>query len=382
MNKILILLVVVLFNAQAQSQSFIASGKVIDKQSGQALTGASVFCQNTTLGTTTNAQGEFSINLAAGGYDLVISYSGYETYSMRINNSTDNIRSLLIELKQKDKSMEEVSITVTNEVKDGWEKYGGFFREQFLGMTINSSQCTIENPETLRFFYSKKKNRLKVTAKEDLRVSNKALGYTIRYQLDSFVHEYGSGLTQYTGFPFFEEMTGNEEEQNRWNSNREKAYYGSVLHFMRCYYDSTLGENGYKLEKIDGGTNKSRLINNPYDSVFFHVTETRDVDLMYSGKLRVLYLNEQPERNYLLTNKLSTNTTIQISLLDFSEIITIEENGYFYDQKDLMAFGYWNWEKIADFLPYNYEPVEHKSTVASHQSTVANNSPSNTGKQY
>jgi CarboxypepD_reg-like domain len=358
MNKILILLVAVFFNAQAQSQSFISSGKVIDKESGQALTGASVFCQNTTLGTTTNAQGEFSLSLAAGGYDLVVSYSGYETYSLRINNSTENIRSLLIELKQKDKSMEEVSITVTNEVKDGWEKYGGFFREQFLGMTINSSQCTIENPETLRFFFSKKKNRIKVTAKEDLRISNKALGYTIRYQLDSFVHEYGSGLTQYTGFPFFEEMTGNEEEHNRWNSNREKAYYGSVLHFMRCYYDSTLGENGYKLEKIDGGTNKSRLINNPYDSVFFNVTETRDVDLMYSGKLRVIYLNEQPERNYLLTNKLSTNTSIQISLLEFSEYITIEENGYFYDQKDLMAFGYWNWEKIADFLPYNYEPIE------------------------
>ncbi len=132
---------------------------------------------------------------------------------MRINNSTDNIRSLLIELKQKDKSLEEVSITVTNEVKDGWEKYGGFFREQFLGMTINSSQCTIENPETLRFFYSKKKNRLKVTAR-------KTCGYPIKpwvilsgtNSIPLFTNTV-QALTQYTGFPFFEEMTGNEEEQ-------------------------------------------------------------------------------------------------------------------------------------------------------------------------
>lgn len=358
MTKILILFIAVFFRIPAQSQHFIASGKVVDKQSGQALTGASVFCQNTTLGTTTNTQGEFSLNLAAGGYDLVISYSGYETYSMRINSSTENIRTLTIELKQKDKSMEEVSITVTNEVKDGWVKYGGFFREQFLGMTINSSQCNIENPESLRFFYSKKKNRLKVTAREDLRVSNKALGYTIRYQLDSFVHDYGSGMTQYTGFPFFEEMSGTAEEQITWNTNREKAYFGSQLHFMRCYYDSTLKENGYKLEKIDPGTNKSKLINNPYDSLFFQITESKDVDLVYSGKLRVIYMEEQPEKNYLLTNKLSPNTTIQISLLDFAEFITIEENGYFYDQKDLLALGYWSWEKLADFLPYNYEPVE------------------------
>jgi hypothetical protein len=357
MRKVLILISGILFWLNVQSQPFIASGKVIDKLSGQGLTGASVFCQNTTLGTTTNSVGEFSLNLASGGYDLVVSFSGYETFSVRINNNTENISSLKIELKQKEKSLEEVSVTVTNEVKDGWEKYGGFFREQFLGMTSNSSQCTIENPETLRFFYSKKKNRLKVTAREDLRVSNKALGYSIRYQLDSFVHEYASGNTQYTGFPFFEEMTGSTEEQENWNSNREKAYYGSLLHFMRCYYDSTIGENGYKLEKVDAGSNKSKLINNPYDSVFYQVTATRDVDLNFSSKLRVIYMLEQPEKNYLLFNKLSPNTTIQISLLDFSEIITIEENGYFYDQKDLLALGYWSWEKLADFLPYNYEVV-------------------------
>ena len=358
MRKVLILISGILFWLNVQSQPFIASGKVIDKQSGQSLSGASVFCQNTTLGTTTNSMGEFSLSLASGGYDLVVSFSGYETFSVRINNSTENIRNLNIELKQKEKSLEEVSVTVTNEVKDGWEKYGGFFREQFLGMTSNSIQCKIENPESLRFFYSKKKNRLKVTAREDLRVSNKALGYSIRYQLDSFVHEYASGNTQYTGFPFFEEMTGSTEEQENWNSNREKAYYGSLLHFMRCYYDSTIGENGYKLEKVDAGSNKSKLINNPYDSAYFQVTASRDVDLNFSSKLRVIYLLEQPEKNYLLLNKLSPNTTIQISLLDFSEIITIEENGYFYDQKDLLALGYWSWEKLADFLPYNYEVVE------------------------
>jgi hypothetical protein len=361
MNKILILLSGIIFSLNVQSQPFIASGKVIDKQSGQALTGASVFCQNTTLGTTTNSQGEFSLNLASGGYDLVISFSGYETFSVRINNSTENIRSLTIELRQKDKSLEEVSVTVTNEVKDGWEKYGAFFREQFLGMTNNSSQCRIENPESLRFFYSKKKNRLKVTAKEDLKISNKSLGYSIRYQLDSFVHEYASGNTQYTGFPFFEEMTGNTEEQENWNTNREKAYYGSLLHFMRCYYDSTIGENGYKLEKIDDGSNKSKLINNPYDSAFYQVSSDRDVDLNFNGKLRIVYMLEQPEKNYLLVNKLSPNTTIQISLLDFSGNITIEENGYFFDQKELVALGYWSWEKLADFLPYNFEPLEESS---------------------
>jgi hypothetical protein len=32
----------------------------------------------------------------------------------------------------------------------------------------------------------------------------------------------------------------------------------------------------------------------------------------------------------------------------------IEKNGYFYDQRDLLTIGYWGWEKLADFMPYDY----------------------------
>ncbi len=337
------------------AQSFVVKGKVTDKSTGNTLTGASVFCQNTTLGTATNSEGEFTLYLNNGGYDLVVSFNGYETFSTRINNNTENLQGLNIALSQKEKSMEEVSVTVTTEVKDGWVKYGDFFKEQFVGLSSNSELCQIDNPDALRFFFSKKRNRLKVTAKEEIKITNKALGYTIRYQLDSFVHEYGSGLTQYTGFPFFEELSGSTEDSVRWSANREKAYYGSVLHFMRCYYDSTLAENGYKLEFVDKN-NKPRKVNNPYDSLIYNQLETNDVEIHFPSRLRVVYSEEKPEEKYLTKNKLSLSTTIQISLVDFTDIITIEENGYFYDQKDVLAVGYWSWEKLADFLPYNFDP--------------------------
>ena len=38
----------------------------------------------------------------------------------------------------------------------------------------------------------------------------KALGYNIRYNLDSFVHTYSTKVTVYTGSPFFEEMTSSD----------------------------------------------------------------------------------------------------------------------------------------------------------------------------
>jgi hypothetical protein len=51
---------------------------------------ASVFAQNTTSGTTTNREGEFSLSLKPGGYELIVSYTGYQSREIRISNNDTN----------------------------------------------------------------------------------------------------------------------------------------------------------------------------------------------------------------------------------------------------------------------------------------------------
>jgi hypothetical protein len=331
------------------------SGIVVDEKTQQPLAGASVFCQNTTIGTLTNSNGEFSIYVPSGGYDIVVSYTGFETQSQRISKQTENIEALKFVLKEKEKSLEEVAVVATTEVRNGLEKYGDFFKEHFIGITENSALCEIENPQVLRFFYSKKKNRLKIISDQDIIINNKALGYRIRYQLDSFVHDYGTTITQFTGYPLFEEMQGTESETENWKLKREEAYLGSLTHFLKSYYDKTLGSEGFKLEFIDKA-GKLRPLNDPYDTTFA-LLENEELELRPLSKLRVAYLNELPEKGYLVKNKLSLNNTIQISQLDFRDAIVVERNGYFYDQRDLLTIGYWGWEKFADFMPYDYLPA-------------------------
>jgi len=152
MKTIILLACFFLFPIIAGAQAYIVGGTVIDNKTQQPLGGASVFCQNTTIGTLTNSNGEFRLTVPAGGYDIVVSFTGYETQSTRVSQKMENVQSLRFVMKEKDKSLEEVSITVTNEVKDGLEKYGSFFKEQFIGLTQNSRLCTIENHETLRVF--------------------------------------------------------------------------------------------------------------------------------------------------------------------------------------------------------------------------------------
>jgi hypothetical protein len=352
MHKIIII-ILCLLPASLFAQGYRVSGTVIDAQTRQPLAGASVFCQNTTIGTLTNSNGEFSITVPAGGYDIIVSFTGYETQSESVTAQSENLSQLRFVLKEKSKNMEEVSVVATTEVKNGWEKYGEFFREQFIGMTENSKLCTIDNPSALRFFFSKKRNRLKVLASEDLIITNKALGYKIRYTLDSFTYEYANGLTQFTGYPLFEPLVGNAEEVVKWKEKREEAYLGSMTHFMTGYYHKTLGQDGFKIEYLDEKTKKFRSLNDPYDTAFATLADG-DLELHPSTILRIIYLNETPEQDYLVKNKLALNNTVQISQLTFRDAILVEQNGYCYDQKDILSIGYWAWEKIADLMPYDY----------------------------
>ncbi len=192
----------------SQAAYYVVKGKVIDKNSKVALQGASVFAQNTTLGVASDANGNFVIKLPDGGYSLVVTYTGYETGAIRINNTSSQNDTLVFELSPKEKSLEEVSVVISTEVKDGWNKYGEFFTQNFIGQTKFAKQCVIKNPEVLHFYFNKKRNRLKVLAKEPLIVDNFALGYTLKFAIDSFTYEYNTNTNLFIGYPLFEEMQG------------------------------------------------------------------------------------------------------------------------------------------------------------------------------
>src|SRR5579872_6318479 len=133
----------------SQEKTFPIDGVVLDK-SGQPLAGASVFCQNTTVGTLSKEDGSFHLRLANGGYDLVISYTGYETQVIRIGKDHNATDTLKVQLKEQDKSLEQAVVTGSAEVADGWEKYGQFFIDNFIGTTPNAAQCTLDNKEVLK----------------------------------------------------------------------------------------------------------------------------------------------------------------------------------------------------------------------------------------
>lgn len=344
--------------AYAQNSGYILKGKVIDKTTKMPLAGASIFAQNTTLGSVTDAFGNYTIILPDGGYSLVVTYTGYETANIRISASSPGIDTLLFELQPHLKSLEEVSVSVNSEVKDGWKKYGLFFTKNFIGQSGFARQSVFRNPEALHFFFSKRRNRLKILADEPLVVDNFALGYTIRFLIDSFTTEYNSGTNLFVGYPRFEEMTGTPYQMETWAANRAIAYEGSMLHFMRSLYSRSLEEDGFEIRFIlkMKGKDTSVALTNLYGALNYIKDDNQTVRFYPNyPTIVVKYKWEIPSLFYL---KLDTtaNKLYQLSSLTFSKgkPITIEPNGYYYNQENIITNGYLGFKKIGDMVPYNY----------------------------
>ncbi|MBA2744854.1 MAG: carboxypeptidase-like regulatory domain-containing protein [Flavisolibacter sp.] len=351
---LLIAVLALSFSLPAFAQGTI-SGKIIDSETKLPLEGASVFAQNTTRGTVTDKEGNFSLALNKGGYEVVISFTGYT--SRLINYEASSDRNFNLEMEKEDNSMSEVVIRSSNEVLDGWEKYGSFFIQHFIGNTPFAGETTLANPEALKFFYYKRNDRLKVLATEPLQIRNDALGYSLRYELDSFVHHYNNNVNSYRGYCFFTELQGTEEEMSKWKSNRELAYSGSRLHFIRSYFDSSLVQEGFTVDILSKSkANKFDRLLNPYDSAYyFFNNEGNEAELFFPAKASISYNKKAPETGYLQQYNLPHDVNLQISYIVLSDAILIKPNGYFYDQKSWTNQGYWSWKNLADMLPYDYE---------------------------
>ena len=366
MKKILFLLSIIFtsMGVIAQLDAYLITGKVLDATTQLPLQGASVFAQNTTIGTATDAQGNFKLRLLNGGYDLIVTFTGYQTVSRRITTADALDNNLVITISQKDKSLEDVVIRSTNEVMDGLEKYGSFFVDNFIGKTANSSQCIIKNKDVLKFYFFKKKNRLKVLASAPLEIENLALGYTIKYTLDSFTHEYGSQLSTYSGYPLFKDLQpANDAQKNTWYSIRLKAYYGSMLHFMRSVHNKNVKEEGFEVQFVttNNAVETAIPLVDVYGALNYNKNDsTQLVEITPNQQnMAVLYNKAAPDPLYISqTNDVIRKFQLSVITIAADQSVGIEQNGYFFDQNDILINGYWTWQKVADVLPYDFRPQQ------------------------
>lgn len=113
-KALLSLVLVILLSGFAFSQGSIA-GKITDERTGEAIIGGSVLVMGTSIGTSTDIEGNFLISsIAAGTYNLQISYVGYQNSTIP-DVVVENGKRITIDAKISDATsqLEEVVITGT-----------------------------------------------------------------------------------------------------------------------------------------------------------------------------------------------------------------------------------------------------------------------------
>ena len=390
MKPVLIFLFfLIYFPAFAQN---ILSGKVVDEKNSP-VQGASIFLNNTSIGTISNGYGEFQLNYPHGRYELIISSIGYETQNLIINSMLPGAN---LEIKLKIKAPELETVIINSYEKDGWKKYGKFFLDHFIGTRIESVKCKLLNPEVLRFRMDKPGKTLFVTATEPLQIVNNALGYKLTYDMAGFHYHYPSRYLEFTGYPFFEEMEGSSSQVKKWMRKRKDVYEGSLMHFMRALFRNSWEKEGFNVRKLlkieneerkrviaftssglrdnpkfystiekDSAKYYDKVINQPKifqnlstiisgDSIAFMV-DKQTVGFEFENYLHIFYEHKKPQGIYLKQFPNAPDQMVSEISLTGDNFLELKSNGMFYNSTELLIQGYWAWsEKISAMLPFDY----------------------------
>jgi len=390
--------------------TFSISGKVKDKQGG--LPGAGVYLSGYKIATVADNNGNFSLpNLKPGSYDLLVQMVGYLPFSKSVIISDKSIQLDLL-LNENTVQLNEVTI----KADPNRAKYIKQFTEYFIGITPNSKQCKILNPQVLNVDFDVTKSLLTVKTTEFLIVENKALGYRLKYMLDYFEYNSRTRIIYFSGHPFFEELKASAAKKKKYIDAREIAYYGSSQHFFRSLYEGRSKEEGFLINKIIKIPNPNRY---PEEVINQNLTQIRtlpektgirkvagkiDVGLLdfwtkqkempryidkfsraevnpdtlvhdynnnlkwinYTDALCIQYTKEKESLAYSNTGfwvfRPMDVPENEISVVNHTtpDPVRFYANGGIYDARSMLFEGYWAYEKIGDMVPMDYIPLVKK----------------------
>lgn len=322
-----LILLILFFNIYSLSYNQVINGSVFEKNTNSVVMFASIYFNGTTIGTTSNQDGYFELDVSKGGnMSLTISAIGY--YSTTIREYSPD-QDLIIHLKPKVFNLKEVVIKNKSLVRLR-KRNLRLFKQEFLG-TTSSRQCEILNESDIRFDYSCIKDTLKVYASKPILIHNKTLGYKITYFLDKFEYYKKDSTFAYKGdIRFKEDSIVNESNRTTYDKRRKIAYLGSKMHFFRALWLDLLPSAGFSVYNSE----RRELT---YKDLISH-DENRNKFLDYPDKIKIIYYMKS------------------------SNLIFLKKKIYFnymgqYDPQGVFWEGELAIQRISSLLPVEYIPI-------------------------
>ncbi|MBW4889099.1 carboxypeptidase-like regulatory domain-containing protein [Mucilaginibacter sp. HMF5004] len=390
------LLLVFILPTLAFAQTVNITGKVTSTDIGGPLVKASVFLTNSTFGTSTAANGSFTLyDVKPGQYEIVVTFVGYESYHQTILVGAKPIN-LNIEMHLKNNNLETVNIVRHPFSPENFK----MFTKYFLGTSDNAKKCKILNPTDIDLYYHPYEKSLVGRADEFIIIENKSLGYRIKYLLGGFKFDDINQIISYGGQYQFEDLKGSKKQVAAWKKKREDAFYGSSMHFYRSLLGNNLDSAGFVIYQLIRKPNTERppqvvivknidkfIAQNNIDSAnhwkelynlnryhetlikqplsandIFRKTDQPGVfGITFPDCLYVVYKrkfdNDGKSMVYRPLNMPNYASTI-ITL--YQPYAFFDTNGVIVSNKATLYEGAWSHDNIADLLPVDYAPGDKK----------------------
>ena len=384
-------------------ENFTISGIVKDKQ-GETLPGAGIFVSGYKNATVSNNNGEFSLKLYPGNYELLVKMVGFKSGIFQVIVSDKNI-GLNINLTENTIQLNEVVVKPDLNRENNLKT----FTDYFIGSTPNAALCKIINPDVLFLNYDQQSKTLTASCDDFLIIENKALGYKIKYLIKEFEYNFANRIIFYQGSPYYEDLPATKSKKKKWDKKRVEAFNGSPQHFFRSLYQGNSSKDGFLIHKLIKQENSQRpsdslikanikrfspisgnktfsigIIN---DSLNYWLSKNKMVKTIstlntaivnpdtlvkiidqnikkidFTDILYVVYKNEKEHPIYesLINQSISRPLNMpnyQISLINLTiRPVYFYKNGAVYNPKSMLYEGYWSWEKVADSVPMDYIP--------------------------
>ncbi|MDU1889352.1 MAG: carboxypeptidase-like regulatory domain-containing protein [Dysgonomonas sp.] len=344
-------------------------GIVVDSNTGEPISDASIFLNGTSINTKTNAKGTFTLLIdSIINTELIIKHVGYELYIIKNPFRTKFYN---ISLSQKENLLKEVVVSPFF----SREEMLRAFEKQFLGESKAGKSCKILNEYDIELQYKPSSKCLVATAEKPLIINNKYLGYEVTFILKNFEVSFSKDNTLssrymqdifYDGISSFIDLKPNSKVVAR---RRREVYKESVAYFFRNFVNRTIDSCGFKAtinsEKLPSVI-KDKNIQNPQrtkgglrSQVLDHYFTMKDTLSMTMVKVNDKFNSQSFISNNGVTaymvlsakywNDLETQFVFQ------TDCIFIDRYGNISNPDKVWILGHMSKNRVGNLLPRNYD---------------------------
>ncbi len=348
------------FFKQACTQTSF-TGKVINETDNSPIQNASVYFNNTTIATQTNKQGEFSFeDINSLNTELVIFCYGYELIVFKPTAAQLAVKRFIFKLHPKEILRTKKDVPVDKAF------YQYIFHKNFIGITEEAAESSITNEKDIYFIGDTIGKALRVFADTSVEIVNRLLGYKMSYNLVEFLYRGIGDEAFFTGYCRYEKLG----EDKKYQHSRDNCYKGSMQHFYRSLVADQLYQQGFNTFLISAtiapGDSTNTIIYSRENArpitaqQILMIDSTNNFSIDINGRLLVQYNKNPATKSYLsqIVPYLSGNLDKGIEVyIDFrNSPIELTSIGVPVDDANMSLDGYWNYDRVANTLPYDYEP--------------------------